>query len=306
MKNVTITGGPGVGKTFLLCICILYFLSRGLGVALTANMSERALQLGGIHINKMFCIPVCEGTTVSRIAEIAITNLARKPKRLGFLRQMDVLAIDELGQVSAETLAVMDIVLRRVRCTSQYMGGVFVLSTMDPVQLLPVKGRPPLLSPHMLTCYVFHYLRHSVRAGLDKNLMRIQEIARELPSKLTKQMIREFKSLIIRCCNHLRSWNDTTALTNVLRVFGKKEAAKEAEDVLLRDMKLKFPNMPRKESEDSESTLQGEWTVASNITSRLLSKKVKEPQMLFFSHGTIRNHIQQRRSTFTVTIVCFN
>ncbi len=68
----------------------------------------------------------------------------------------------------------------------------------------------------------------------------------------------------------------------MLRVFGKKEAAKDAEELLLTEMNVKFPNMPRKESEDYESTLQGEWNAASKITSRLLSKKMKEPRMLFF------------------------
>ena len=85
VKNVTIAGGPGVGKTFLLCICILYFLCQGLVVALTANMFERALQLGGIHISKMFCISVHEGTLVSRLSEIAITNLGRQPNCSAFL-----------------------------------------------------------------------------------------------------------------------------------------------------------------------------------------------------------------------------
>ena len=58
------------------------------------------------------------------MAEIAIVKLLRMPKKLNVLRSLNILFIDEIGQVSAELLSVLDIILRRIRDSNIFMGGV--------------------------------------------------------------------------------------------------------------------------------------------------------------------------------------
>ena len=91
---------------------------------------------------------------------------------------IDILFIDEIGQLPAELLAVLDIILRRLRDTNIFMGGVIIICTIDHTQLQPVEGRPFLTSSHVITCFKMMKLTTSVRAAGDENLQRIQEIAR--------------------------------------------------------------------------------------------------------------------------------
>jgi len=112
----------------------------------------------------MFGIPVNERASVQRLAELAVVKLHRQPTQMQLLQRLDVLFIDELGQVSAEMLAVLDIVMRCIRDNSIFMGGLLLIATMDPLQLPPVSGRPALLLPHMLTVFTLNELQESVRA----------------------------------------------------------------------------------------------------------------------------------------------
>ena len=168
------------------------------------------------------------------------------------------------------------------------MGGVLVISTMDPLQLPPIQGRPPLLSPYLITCFMLFELKHSVRASLDSNFRRIQDITRMLPTQLTQEILEEFKSLIIQNCTFVPNWNDPRIPDLALRVFGKWEAVFAAELDLLNKIKNNS-NVQTILSlaKDEESTPAGHWKPASKITSARLSKKVKEPTELLFYPGAL-------------------
>ena len=55
---------------------------------------------------------------------------------------MQVLFTNELGQVSTEILAILDIILRKVENFSIYLGGLLITSTLNHKQLTPVDVRP--------------------------------------------------------------------------------------------------------------------------------------------------------------------
>ena len=112
LKSVMITGSPGTGKTFLEICLLLYAMCKGLHYGVTSIMSKRAVQLGVAHIHKMFCLPGNNKFNLSRLAEIALTTLTSKYNKYYFLQVLDIIFIDEIGQVSAELIATLDIVLR--------------------------------------------------------------------------------------------------------------------------------------------------------------------------------------------------
>lgn len=58
---------------------------------------------------------------------------------------MDMLILDEVGQLSAEQFALVDIVLRHARKSSLPFGGVLVCGTFDHAQLGSIEGIPFLL-----------------------------------------------------------------------------------------------------------------------------------------------------------------
>lgn len=83
---------------------------------------------------------------------------------------MDVLLLDECGQLSAEQLSLLDIILRNLRHNNIPFGGVLIFGTFDYCQLGAIDGLPFLLSSHILTDFTLIELRHSVRASKDDKL----------------------------------------------------------------------------------------------------------------------------------------
>ena len=107
-KNVGIRGFPGGGKTWCMQYCQLYAISKGLKVITTAMMCKRALHLGGIHAHHLFKLPPEDNLTPHRRAELAILDLMKIPKLMDFLRTVNIIFFDEMGQVSDEFLSTFD------------------------------------------------------------------------------------------------------------------------------------------------------------------------------------------------------
>ena len=123
--------------------------------------------------------------------------------KLRVLQTLDVLFIDEVGQLSCELMSIIDIILRKIRKNNSLFGGVLVIGTMDHRQLSSIDGRPFLLWTYILTSFEFITLEKSVRASNDLDFARLQYIARLCPSKYTEDpsLINEFKDLLGRVCS---------------------------------------------------------------------------------------------------------
>ena len=84
VKCIMISGSPGTGKTFLEICLILYAISKNLCCGITAVMAKRAVQLGGKHIHKLFCLPGHNKYSLYRLAEVALISLTRNAERYFF------------------------------------------------------------------------------------------------------------------------------------------------------------------------------------------------------------------------------
>ncbi len=104
--------------------------------------------------------------------QLALDRLHQK-RSLAFLHivlTMDMMLLDECGQISAEQFALIDIIFRHARNSSLPFGGVLICGTFDHRQLGSIEGLPFLLSSHVLTDFTLVKLEHSVRAAEDKIL----------------------------------------------------------------------------------------------------------------------------------------
>ena len=99
VKSLCIVGGPGCGKTTVMRLLQMDSIGLGLSTMTTTLWCERALELGSIHWHKLASLPVNEYCALQWIAELALFALYQKSERMAMLQRLDVLCIDEFGQL---------------------------------------------------------------------------------------------------------------------------------------------------------------------------------------------------------------
>ena len=293
VKCTGIRGAAGSGKAWTMLYLLIYALSQGLTVITTAHLSRRAVQLGGKHIAYLFGIGFPKSSdTPQRIAELAIQRIMRKPWLANMLRVLDVLFMDELALNSMEMQGILDIILRRIRESDLYMGGVHVQFTLDHLQTKPVKQRPLLISPQIIPCYQMFALRHPIRAASDANFRRIQEISRMNVSVLIEEennYVREFTELISEHCTFVDTWESPLITEKTYRLYSKRVPAKEASRQYAERVKrcIHHDNYVVSTAVDVEKSRfsHSDWYCASQSSSDQITHRVKEPPELLFFFG---------------------
>jgi predicted GIY-YIG superfamily endonuclease len=312
-KNLLIAGPPGVGKTHCLGHSIIYSLCKGLNAVTTAVLADRAFMLGGMHIHKLFKLPVRDGGSPHRLAELAVISLQKKPEFFQFLRRLDVMFVDECGQVSAELLSVLDIVIRKIRDSSLFMGGVLLIGTIDQVQLRPINGLPFLLSPYILTTFSLTVLKEYVRCAKCNVLQEMNELARTFPrSKEEFRKVRDrLKYLMSRYCTFVDTWDSPIVTDSVLRIFPRREETASAVrtflDVKRQNSLASATPFMQAEAEDSMVAMEShsDWKPSSKPVSAFLNTKLNEPQVLNFYEGAIYQFTHNSPGKFNATQLGF-
>lgn len=178
----------------------LYALSKGLKVANMTNMAKRGINIGGSHFHRTFCLQGNDNVALEERAQAAYLAILRDPIRHNYLRSLNIIHIDEIGQLSAEMLYILDVILRMVRNNNVFFGGIIIIGTMDQRQLAPVRGKPFLVSSNVITCFEFIRFEYSIRAGFDELFQRLQYIVRLHPSRYDNKLLDEFESLLSQVC----------------------------------------------------------------------------------------------------------
>ncbi|MBS7566798.1 AAA family ATPase [Mucilaginibacter sp. Bleaf8] len=153
-EPVFLTGKAGTGKTTLLRY-IRANLSRNLTVA--APTAVAALNAGGVTLHSLFQIPF--GPVIPQqeagVEDDAFrVNFSADKRKL--LRCLEVLIIDEISMVRADTLDYVDRALRWINGSARPFGGVQVLLIGDLYQLPPVVNQDwQLLHKYYASPYFF-------------------------------------------------------------------------------------------------------------------------------------------------------
>lgn len=182
-KHCFVTGRAGTGKTTLLRKLVQ---GTQKNIVVVAPTGVAAVNAGGVTLHSMFGLPLtCFVPTDDPVDPGIATNrrlLTEHPRlraeKLRVLRELDLLIIDEISMVRCDTLDAIDLVLRRVRASSQPFGDVQVVLIGDIHQLPPVakEGEWGVLRHYYRSPYFFDAL---VWPKLDAARIELQTVYRQ-------------------------------------------------------------------------------------------------------------------------------
>lgn len=135
-KNIFLTGKAGTGKTTFLHQLKKSSPKR---MAVVAPTGVAAINAGGVTINSFFQLPF--GPYIPKNPGIPERSTQQKrfsKDKINLIRSLDLLVIDEISMVRADTLDHIDEVMRRYKNHGKPFGGVQLLMIGDLHQLSPV------------------------------------------------------------------------------------------------------------------------------------------------------------------------
>ena len=129
-RNVFITGGGGVGKSYTISL-----LNKELPLTLTSSTGISAINIGGQTIHSWLGIGTCEKDKEDAVAKLYSRKNRAKLKEI---QAAEYLVIDEVSMINSYTFDYINFVLKQVRQVDEAFGGLRVILTGDFFQLPPV------------------------------------------------------------------------------------------------------------------------------------------------------------------------
>lgn len=133
--NVFVTGGAGVGKSFL--IRHFYRTVDSKKFPMLASTGAAAVLVGGRTFHSFFGLGILDGGP-----EATIERASRNRQVVKRLRSLEGMIIDEISMLAGPVLRVAEILCRRVRDSDLPWGGLRVIAVGDFAQLPPVERDP--------------------------------------------------------------------------------------------------------------------------------------------------------------------
>lgn len=135
-RNIFLTGKAGTGKTTFLHNLKSNCPKR---MVIVAPTGVAAINAGGSTIHSFFQLPFSPHVPTQESSEKKSSFQHKMGKeKINLIKSLDLLVIDEISMVRADTLDGIDEILRRYRNRSKPFGGVQLLMIGDLHQLAPV------------------------------------------------------------------------------------------------------------------------------------------------------------------------
>lgn len=193
-EHIFLTGKAGTGKTTFLKHIRKNTHKR---TVVAAPTGVAAINAGGITLHSLFQLPF--EPYVPGLSNSSQKNRFRFGKaKLDLLRQMELLIIDEVSMLRADTLDAIDDLLRGIRRDPKPFGGIQVLYIGDMFQLPPVAKEDEwqLLKNYYASTFFFH----------SKAVEKTQPVYLEL-----KKVYRQSDQVFVDLLNNVRNNNMTAS-----------------------------------------------------------------------------------------------
>ncbi len=216
-RHIFLTGKAGTGKTTFLHNLKKSSPKRMVVVAPTG---VAAINAGGVTIHSFFQLPfhpyiptfyLPENIRVNQEAQNDPAGYKMSREKINIIRSLDLLIIDEISMVRADTLDAIDSALRRYKSRHLPFGGVQMLLIGDLQQLAPVVrdddrdilekyydsyfffGSRALRTTDYVTIELKHIYRQSDQDFIDLlNKIRENHVDSEVLNELNKRYIPDF------------------------------------------------------------------------------------------------------------------
>ena len=134
--NVYLSGSAGSGKTYLLNQYIKWLREHNVGVAVTASTGIAATHMGGMTIHGFSGIGIKD-----KLTDYEVDELTQKSYLAKRFNETQVLIIDEVSMLHANTLDLVEQVARAFKRSELPFGGMQIILSGDFFQLPPISKR---------------------------------------------------------------------------------------------------------------------------------------------------------------------
>ena len=122
---------------------------------------------------------------------------------------LNLIFADELGQISAKEISLYHIILRNIRGSITFMGGILEIGTLDHLQNQPIHGRPFLTSNFIATCFKMIALKNSIRA-IESDYVALKSLVRQDYKDIDEhpELLLQFRQILSEIFTYVDDWND--------------------------------------------------------------------------------------------------
>jgi ATP-dependent DNA helicase PIF1 len=133
--NLLMIGQAGVGKSKNIKVFEDYTKThfKNKQFYITASTGISAYNIGGITIHSFLGIGTGKGDMIS-----LYNKVRRKKDIVNRIIATDIIVLDEASMISAELFEKISFILKKLRKINEPFGGIQMILSMDPMQLLPV------------------------------------------------------------------------------------------------------------------------------------------------------------------------
>jgi ATP-dependent DNA helicase PIF1 len=133
-KNLLIIGEAGSGKSKLIKTMYDYNLKEtNKKMYLTSTTGISAYNINGVTVHSLLGVGTGELDTDALIQKVSRKKMYRER-----ILNMDILVIDEASMLSGNLFEKLHFLCQNIRRNKMFFGGIQIILSMDPMQLLPV------------------------------------------------------------------------------------------------------------------------------------------------------------------------